>query len=131
MPIRITLSRRAGWRLPKGAVSVARPHRFGNPILVADVAGQYPSLDDQSVARLVVSDFSVLARRGRLSFPGWRAADGQRGPVNWTYPSVEEIRTELRGKDLACWCKEGEPCHADVLLTIANEDPTENKEQDA
>ena len=27
---------------------------------------------------------------------------------------------ELRGKDLACWCKEGEPCHADVLLEIAN-----------
>ena len=27
---------------------------------------------------------------------------------------------ELRGKDLACWCKEGEPCHADVLLELAN-----------
>jgi hypothetical protein len=27
---------------------------------------------------------------------------------------------ELRGKDLACWCPLGEPCHADVLLEIAN-----------
>lgn len=27
---------------------------------------------------------------------------------------------ELAGKDLACWCKPGEPCHADVLLAIAN-----------
>lgn len=27
---------------------------------------------------------------------------------------------ELRGFDLACWCKEGDPCHADVLLEIAN-----------
>lgn len=27
---------------------------------------------------------------------------------------------ELRGKNLACWCKPGEPCHADVLLEIAN-----------
>lgn len=26
----------------------------------------------------------------------------------------------LRGKDLACWCKPGEPCHADVLLELAN-----------
>lgn len=29
---------------------------------------------------------------------------------------------ELRGKNLACWCKPGEPCHADVLLEIANAD---------
>jgi len=28
---------------------------------------------------------------------------------------------ELRGKNLACFCKIGEPCHADVLLKIANE----------
>lgn len=28
---------------------------------------------------------------------------------------------ELRGKNLACWCKLGEPCHADVLLELANE----------
>jgi hypothetical protein len=27
---------------------------------------------------------------------------------------------ELRGKNLACWCKPGEPCHADVLLKLAN-----------
>jgi len=29
---------------------------------------------------------------------------------------------ELRGKNLACWCKIGEPCHADILLKIANEE---------
>jgi Domain of unknown function (DUF4326) len=28
---------------------------------------------------------------------------------------------ELRGKDLACWCKEGTPCHADILLELANQ----------
>lgn len=27
---------------------------------------------------------------------------------------------ELRGKDLACWCPVDKPCHADVLLEIAN-----------
>ena len=27
---------------------------------------------------------------------------------------------ELRGKDLACWCKLSDPCHADVLLEWAN-----------
>lgn len=33
---------------------------------------------------------------------------------------VLKIRAELRGKNLACWCKKGEPCHGDVLLAIAN-----------
>lgn len=28
--------------------------------------------------------------------------------------------TALRGKDLACWCKPTELCHADVLLALAN-----------
>ena len=28
---------------------------------------------------------------------------------------------ELRGKNLACWCKAGTPCHADVLLKLANQ----------
>lgn len=32
----------------------------------------------------------------------------------------EMIRAELAGKVLACWCKDSDPCHADVLLAIAN-----------
>lgn len=32
----------------------------------------------------------------------------------------EMIRTELAGRDLACWCPLDQPCHADVLLEIAN-----------
>ena len=27
---------------------------------------------------------------------------------------------ELRGHDLACWCPLDGPCHADVLLELAN-----------
>ena len=36
------------------------------------------------------------------------------------YPSREEIRAQLAGHDLACWCPLEGPCHADVLLEIAN-----------
>jgi len=32
----------------------------------------------------------------------------------------ERIRAALRGKDLACWCPLDQPCHADILLEIAN-----------
>jgi hypothetical protein len=37
---------------------------------------------------------------------------------------MDKVR-ELRGKNLACWCAVGQPCHADVLLALAND---ENKE---
>jgi hypothetical protein len=30
------------------------------------------------------------------------------------------IRDGLRGHDLCCWCSLDQPCHADVLLEIAN-----------
>jgi hypothetical protein len=30
--------------------------------------------------------------------------------------------TELRGKNLACWCPLDQPCHADVLLELANKE---------
>lgn len=33
---------------------------------------------------------------------------------------AEEIRGSLRGKNLACWCPLDQPCHADILLKIAN-----------
>ncbi len=35
---------------------------------------------------------------------------------------VADVRTELRGKDLACWCPLDQPCHADVLLELANKE---------
>jgi hypothetical protein len=34
--------------------------------------------------------------------------------------NLKEDAQELKGKDLACWCKVGELCHADVLLELAN-----------
>jgi hypothetical protein len=29
---------------------------------------------------------------------------------------------ELRGKRLACYCSHDEPCHADILARLANDD---------
>lgn len=36
------------------------------------------------------------------------------------YVTVDDVRRELAGRDLACWCKLDQPCHADVLLAVAN-----------
>ena len=40
--------------------------------------------------------------------------------AEWARDHAQEIKRELKGKDLACFCKEGERCHADILLLIAN-----------
>jgi hypothetical protein len=34
---------------------------------------------------------------------------------------IEEIKRELKGKDLVCFCKP-QQCHGDILLKIANDD---------
>jgi hypothetical protein len=119
-PTRIQRKRTSGWRMPDSAVYVGRPTRWGNPVSASDVGGQYPSLSERQVATLLVRQFEVLAERGRLYLPNWRSAGGARGPVTWTYPSVDEIRADLAGFDLACWCPLDEPCHADVLLRLAS-----------
>jgi hypothetical protein len=103
MPERIQLRRTKGYRKPEGAVVVSRPSKWGNPYLLGDVWPRFPSLTLEQCAGFVVNEFRDLIR----------IADGR-------YPSVEEIRAELAGKDLACWCPLGGPCHADVLLEIAH-----------
>jgi hypothetical protein len=35
--------------------------------------------------------------------------------------SVDDVKAALRGRDLACYCPLDAPCHADVLLAIAND----------
>jgi|GEM_PF-4307238 len=51
-------------------------------------------------------------------FRAWLA--GELNDTIGVPPTTGEIRRALRGKNLACWCKLDTPCHADVLLDIAN-----------
>jgi hypothetical protein len=99
-PHRIQLKRTKGWRKPEGAVVVARPSKWGNPFKVGDpVAGK-------GVAAITVQDRAhVVELYGRWIL-------GQK----WLLDSI----TELQGHDLACWCPLDQPCHADVLLKLAN-----------
>jgi len=97
-PERIQLRRTKGWRKPEGAVSVARPTRWGNPYRVGD---------DDPWGDPYTAEECVRLFRHSINF--W-----------WDPYYAEAVRAELRGKDLACWCPIGAPCHADVLLEIAN-----------
>ena len=102
MPERIRLHRTRGWRKPAGAVVVARPSRWGNPWRV-DPTGATP---------WSVADRATAVARFRELMSGV--------DVSVDYPSREEIRAALAGRDLACWCPLDGPCHGDVLLEIAN-----------
>lgn len=98
---------------------VSRPGRWGNPYLVSPVAASFPSLTERQVAQFVVNDFRGLVERGRgKAARGSRLSSGDFEEV--TYPSIAEIRAELAGRDLACWCDLAMPCHGDVLLDLAN-----------
>ena len=84
---------------------VARPTRWGNPFKV----GMYRDYTAQDA----VDDYRKYVERD-LSVASF---------VNVYFgmpPSKEEIQRELRGKNLACWCALDQPCHADVLLELAN-----------
>ena len=115
MPERFQLSRRKDWRLPPNTVGVARPGRFGNPFTIPlAIESGYAK---PSAARLFVvecfSEWLLATQRGRDWWQG-PESDARRKSIIDGLPS-------LRGKNLACWCALGTPCHAEALLRLANE----------
>jgi Domain of unknown function (DUF4326) len=104
-PTRVQLSRAKGWRMPENTVKVDRTTKWGNPFVPGKPAPFGPTRG------AVVADT-------RHAFVLYRSL----APLNdWL---VAAARTELAGKNLACWCDKSDPyedaCHAAVLLEIAN-----------
>ncbi|AUM18278.1 MULTISPECIES: DUF4326 domain-containing protein [Rhodococcus] len=105
-PERIQRQRTKGWRMSEGAVYVGRPTKWGNPYRVGDV-NRFTGFDIKDAAEAVslyAVELETLCRIRPTAFNRL----------------VESIRAELAGKDLACWCPLDQPCHADVLLELAN-----------
>jgi hypothetical protein len=99
-PRRVQMRRSAGWRKPDGVVYVGRPTRWGNPFRVGGRA--HGALDPATA----VARFKDALLNGDL-----RTKEGD---------ALIDQLPSLRGKDLACWCDLDKPCHADVLLELAN-----------
>jgi hypothetical protein len=104
MPKRIQLSRKKGWRLPPNTVTVARPTRWGNPFVI----GEHGTRAE------------CVGLYGKL-IAGNKVTVGDPAALKATRAYVAEHIGELLGKNLACWCPLDEPCHADVLMSLANE----------
>lgn len=147
-PQRIQLRRVKGWRLPDGTVSVARPTKWGNPFRLRTPYGlvrepgvltgkpweyegrisadgnrhdYYHPGGEVTVCRVryaTPAEAVELYRRALLAEPdeALRITSTRR----LVKPTPDDVRRELAGRDLACWCPLSAPCHADILLTVAN-----------
>lgn len=101
MAKRIQMSRQRPWRAENpDAVIVDRSTKWGNPFSAGVLGREH-----------AVAAFEQLV-----------SPDGADARAHLDYPEPEDIAAELGGRDLACWCPADEPCHADVLLRIANAD---------
>lgn len=107
MPKRIQMSRHHPWRADNpDAVIVARPSKWGNPFQIGLWYGASGPHGEWQRS-VFIADRTVAVAEYR------RASDR-------SHPSIPSDVSELAGRDLACWCPLDEPCHADVLLELAN-----------
>jgi len=145
---RIQRQRMKGWRMPEGAIYVGRPGPFGNPFRWDDdratwlalALGQMADAAGRRVAAVMAyrswmtdAPMPVPTREGRLGefeYTSGRVVQvadlptgmgllmlSKMGPV---IASPRPDLESLRGHDLVCWCPLDQPCHADVLLELAN-----------
>ena len=109
-PVRVQLSRKAGWRMPENTVSVARPGPLGNPFVVGRDGTREECVD--LYCKLIGGHMCLSSGASVAEQKAARLAIIMRLP-------------DLRGMNLACWCRQdGKPCHADVLLELANREPS-------
>lgn len=148
-PQRIQRKRTKGWTMPEGAVYVGRPTKWGNPFPFREPWGLVRTFPANPGVIEYESRISADGNRHDMHMPGGEIIlcnvryatraelvtlyrrtllSPDRGML-MGYPSrkghyakvtVADIRGELEGRDLACWCPLSEPCHADVLLDLAN-----------
>lgn len=138
--IRIQRKRTKGWRMPPGAVYVGRPSAYGNPFVVAPddadfiaTAAATLGLTDWQEAAVLLHRAWVRGQRWIEPLDRWHKriefTEGTIGGMVWiedsdisgalNLPKIPDL-APLRGRDLACWCPLDQPCHADVLLELAN-----------
>lgn len=129
-PVRLQLSRAKGFDLQAAsravnqlpAAKVDRTTPFGNHYRV----DKEPFGSQWWVATngTVVAEFSSKTEAIADAVERFRVDVTNSGSHNHRFlypvPTKTDIFKALRGRNLACWCKQGTPCHAEILLDIAN-----------
>jgi len=136
-PTRIQLCRTKGWRMPENTVKVDRSTRWGNPfdfrrpeyswLALSYGCKGHPAGRQEASVRAFLEWISPGGGKRTIAYErGVTIGDDtvsvdispriKLGPA----PTLADIIAALQGKNLACWCRPGTPCHADVLLELAN-----------
>lgn len=125
-PKRIQRKRTKGWRMPEGAIYVGRPSRWQNHFRVI----RDGSLMGDPLYRVTITEGRAapidrfLGGGHELPHARRQAADLFRHDLLIDFSTFADMERDylgpLRGHDLACWCPLDQPCHADVLLELAN-----------
>lgn len=129
-PKRVQMTRRRPWR-PENpdAVVVARPSRWGNPFKVGALymtRSYWHPAPSPSVAagrdegEVYDSWGSEPQRVDRVRDRAHAVALFRAHVAYYDDVWTPERVAPLAGRDLACWCPLDQPCHADVLLELAN-----------
>lgn len=123
-PTRIQRRRTKGFKLqeqsPDGrpVVSVTRPGEWGNPFEV----GIFYKIGDGACRGEMGY---IMCREEKYANPSYKKIETVEQAVQAHREYLEKYPPknigELRGKHLACFCKIGEPCHADTLLKLSNQ----------
>lgn len=133
-PKRIQQRRTAGWKMPPNARSVARPSKYGNPFKIGALVmepGPYASPACPYEGFMEPGVYQWTGLGGLYDYEIRRVRDAADAVALFrpyvafhddTYPP-EVIRRDLGGRDLACFCKVGDPCHGDEWIRLANGDP--------
>lgn len=105
-PERVQLRRVKGYRKPEGAVVVTRQSKWGNPYRLdsytfANADGSPAPWNEKEARAMALRDYEHALFVGALKY------------------SVDDVKRELKGKTLACFCPLSKGCHADVLLRVA------------
>lgn len=119
-PIRVQRKRTKGWRMPENTVYVGRGSQWGNPHRIGDIV-QDRNEENMTWEKHAIKAKEAVAMYSADLFP--YRHQGVNSTLEAFYVSVaniEDIQSQLRGKNLACWCPLDKPCHADVLLEVAN-----------
>lgn len=121
MAERIQRRREKDWRMPDGALYVGRPSKWGSPFVLGRTYSRESEL------------WRYIERAFPTPVTGWDLFDaltirGRQFAVDayaFWLPEMPHLMCsldELRGRDLCCYCPLDQPCHADVLLELANQE---------
>ena len=145
-PIRIQRKRTKGWRMPENTVYVGRGSVWGNPYYAH--RGECPNCgtvkwfvqktplensgkpypinriydEIESAHDTKVDAIEEAVKRYRWHADRLDMANKKYNKDCYYKKDRLPVLSDIKGKNLSCWCKLSDSCHADILLELANQE---------